>query len=314
MSMLHTILFRTMMKKRKFYDPDAPRDYAAERRQEIKAMAMVKTPKDVTISEGTLGGVDAEWITGENNPDDRIVLYIHGGGFVTGSPAARSGFTTYIAHSLGLNVVSLDYRLAPEYPFPAGPHDCLAAYEALLEQFPANRIVFLGESAGGNLVLSLLLQAKAKGLPLPAAVFALSPTVQYDRELPSYRNNLPTDCIVTNLSAEVCDVYLCSRDEAVLKDPVAAPLYGDYTGCPPVILWVSESETLLDDSLLLYEKLQEQGVTTKLYRRPGMMHTWLIVPQFSESKTDLEILGKDMNLALDSAYLRVSTGEYRFED
>ena len=258
-------------------------------------------PKSVSLRQSSLGGVDAEWITGEDNPSDRIVLYIHGGGFVTGSSAARGGFTSYVANELGLNVVSLDYRLAPEHPFPAGPHDCLAAYEALQEQFPAKKIVFLGESAGGNLVLSLLLQAKAKGLPLPAAVFALSPTVQYDRELPSYRDNLPTDCILTNFIDEACDVYLRSRDEAVLKDPVAAPLYGDYTGCPPVILWVSDSEILLDDSLLLFEKLKEQDVTTKLYRRQGMMHTWLIIPEIKEAKEDLEILGTDMRLALDGA-------------
>ena len=314
MSLMHSILFRSLMKNRKYYDPNVPKDYPAERRKEIKSTAMVKIPKGVTLRGGTLGGVDVEWITGENNPTDRIVLYIHGGGFVTGSSATRGGFTSYVAHTLGLNVVSVDYRLAPEHPFPAGPHDCLAAYEALLAQYPSDRIVFLGESAGGNLVLSLLLQAKEKGLPLPAAVFSLSPTVQYDRELPSYRNNEATDCILTNFIDEARDVYLCSRDDAVLKDPVAAPLYGDYTGCPPIILWVSNSEILLDDSLLLYEKLQEQGVTVKLYRRPGMMHTWLIVPQLSEAKTDLETLGKDMNLALDSAYLSVSTGEYRFED
>ena len=299
MSLMHTIIFRSLMRKRSFYDPGKPKDYSAARRQEIKSTAMVRIPKDVTVREKSLGGVSAEWIAGKNNPTDRIVLYIHGGGFVTGSSAARGGFTSYIADQLGLNVVSLDYRLAPEHPFPAGPHDCLAAYEALLKLYPAKKIVLLGESAGGNLVLSLLLQAKAKGLALPAAVFSLSPTVQYDRELPSYRNNQPTDCVVTNLCDEVCDVYLRSRDEAVLKDPFAAPLYGDYTGCPPVVLWVSDSEVLLDDSLLLFEKLKEQDVTAKLYRRQGMMHTWIIIPQLRESKKDLEILGADMRRALD---------------
>ena len=153
MSLMHSILFRSLMKNRKYYDPNVPKDYPAERRKEIKSTAMVKIPKGVTLRGGTLGGVDVEWITGENNPTDRIVLYIHGGGFVTGSSAARGGFTSYVAHTLGLNVVSVDYRLAPEHPFPAGPHDCLAAYEALLAQYPSDRIVFLGESAGGNLVL-----------------------------------------------------------------------------------------------------------------------------------------------------------------
>ena len=299
MSLIHTIVNTALMKSRTFYDPKAPKDYPAARRNEIAQTAHVKIPKSVTILKEPLGGVEAEWITVKSNPTDRIVLYIHGGGFVTGSSEARRSFTVHIACKLGLNVASIDYRLAPEHPFPAGPEDCLKAYRALLERYPSGKIVLMGESAGGNLVLSLLLQIKAASLPLPAAVFALSPTVQYDRELASYRENLPTDSIVTNLSDEVFDVYLCSRDEAVVKNPVAAPLYGDYAGCPPVLLWVSDSEVLRDDSILLYEKLKEQKVTTKLYVRHGMMHTWIIIPFFPESKKDLKILGEDLHHAME---------------
>ena len=301
MSILHTIVNSALMKNRSFYDPNEHKDYKAARQREIDAMARVRTPGGVTLRHESLGGVSAEWITGNRNPTDRIVLYIHGGGFVTGSSAARRSFTFHVAHRLGLNVVSLDYRLAPEHPFPAGPEDCLAAYRALLERYAPKKIVLLGESAGGNLVLSLLLQIKQNGLPLPAAVFAIAPTVQYDRELPSYRDNLATDSVVTNLSDEVCDVYLCSRDEAVLKNPVAAPLYGDYTGCPPVLLWASTTEVLYDDSVLMFEKCKDQGVTTKLYLRKGMMHTWIILPFLPEAKKDLKALGRDMHLAFVGA-------------
>ena len=299
MSLLHTIVNNAMMKKRSFYDPAKPKDYEAARKGEIAAMAYLKPPRGVALRQETLGGVDAEWITAGKNPADRIVLYIHGGGFVTGSSAARRSFTFHVAKKLGLNVVSIDYRLAPEHPFPAGPEDCLAAYRALLERYAAEKIVLLGESAGGNLVLSLLVQIKGAGLPFPAASFAIAPTVQFDRELPSYRDNLPTDCIVTNLTDEVCDVYLRSRDEAVLQDPVAAPLYGDYAGCTPVVLWASTSEVLYDDSVLMFDKFKAQRVTTKLYLRRGMMHTWIIVPALRESKKDLKILGQDIRLAFD---------------
>ena len=246
-------------------------------------------------------------MTKEKNPQDRIVLYIHGGGFVTGSTEARKGFTSYIVDKLGLNVVSIDYRLAPEHPFPAGPDDCLAAYKALLEKYRGNQIVLLGESAGGNLVLSLLLQIKDAGLPLPAGTFAIAPAVQFDKELDSYRDNADTDCIVANLSGEVFDTYLCTRDETVMKDPKAAPYYGDFTGCTPVVLWASKTEVLLDDSLIMFEKLQEQNVVTKLYLRDGMMHTWMIVPNFTESKKDLKVLGEDMNQAFNGT-LKNSNG------
>lgn len=298
MSLLHMILFKILMKKRSFYEP-GKKDYEAARRGEIAAAAYERLPKGVTLRSEGLGGVCAEWVEKDGNPTDRIVLYIHGGGFVTGCSEARRGFTGRVAGILGCNLVSIDYRLAPEHPFPAGPEDCLAAYRALLERYGAEKIVLLGESAGGNLVLSLLVQIKREGLPFPAASFAVAPTVQYDRELKSYRDNLSTDCIVTNLTDEVCDVYLRSRDEAVLKDPVAAPLYGDFGGCTPVVLWASESEVLYDDSVLMFDKFKAEGVATKLYLRRGMMHTWLVVSALSESKKDMKILGDDIRLAFD---------------
>ncbi len=298
MSLLHTIIFKVLMKNRSFYEP-GKKDYEAARRGEIATAAYERLPKGVTLRHEALGGVPAEWVEKDGNPTDRIVLYIHGGGFVTGCSEARRGFTGHVAGKLGFNLVSIDYRLAPEQSFPAGPEDCLAAYRALLELFPAEKIVLLGESAGGNLVLSLLVQIKREGIPFPAACFAIAPTVQYDRELPSYRDNLPTDCIVTNLTDEVCDVYLRSRDEAVLKDPVAAPYYGDYHDCTPVVLWASTSEVLYDDSVLMFGKFKDQGVTTKLYLRRGMLHTWLVIPALPESKKDLKILGEDIRRAFD---------------
>ena len=301
-SLMHNIIFNSLMKNRVVYDPSNPRDYTAARQSEIDSVKMIRIPKKIRTVRSYLGSVPAVWISKEKNPLDRIVLYIHGGGFVTGSAEARKGFTAYIADKLGLNVVSIDYRLAPEHPFPAGPEDCFEAYKALLEKYRADRIVLLGESAGGNLVLSTLLQIKDAGLPMPAGTFAIAPAVQFDEELDSYRDNADTDCIVANLSGEVFDVYLCSRDEKVTKDPKAAPYYGDFTGCTPVALWASETEVLLDDSLIMFEKLKEQGVVTKLYLRDGMMHTWMIVPNFAESKKDLAILGNDMKAALEGRF------------
>ncbi len=300
MSLIHTIVNTVLMKNREFYDPNTPKNYAATRQNEVKSAAALRIPRNVKIWQGRLGGVNVEWIGGSRNPLDRIVLYIHGGGFVTGSSAARRNLTVYIAEKMKLNVVSVEYRLAPEHPFPAGCEDCLAAYRALLEMYESNRIVLLGESAGGNLVLSLLLQIRKENLPMPAGTFALSPTVQYDKELPSYQDNLETDSIVTNLSDEVCDVYLCSREDSVLKNPIAAPYYGNFSGSTPIVLFVSDSEVLLDDSLIMFEKLKEQNVPVKLYVRTGMMHTWIILPFFPESKKDLKVLETDIKMAMEN--------------
>ena len=302
MSLLHKIIFRVLMKHRPDYDPRYSKDYEAARKSEIQATARIRIPSNVTVQSEALGGIPSQRISGTGNAGDRIALYIHGGGFVTGSSEARKGFTFHVAGKLGLNVISIDYRLAPEHPFPQGAEDCLAAYTALLKTYPADKIVLLGESAGGNLVLSLLLQIRQKGFPLPAATFALSPTVQYDRVLDSYKENLRTDCIVSNLSDEVCAVYLRSRDKKVMRDPIAAPYYGDYTGCTPVELWVSDSEVLRDDSYILFEKLKEQKVLTRMYVHSGMMHTWLVIPELPEAKKDLKILGTNMHSALEGAF------------
>ncbi|MCR5450819.1 MAG: glycoside hydrolase family 3 C-terminal domain-containing protein [Solobacterium sp.] len=296
-SFAHRTLNSILMKKKTVYDPKTPKNYSALRKAEIDSVRMIRLPKQVTLLKEQLGGIPAEWLEKENNPSDRIVLYIHGGGFVTGSSEARRNFTSYIADKIGLNVVSIDYRLAPEHPFPAGCEDCLQAYKALLEQFEGKKIILLGESAGGNLVLSLLLNIRTECLPMPAAVFSLSPTVQYDRVLDSYIKNKDTDSILSNLSDEVLDVYLQSHDDAVVRNPLASPYYGDYTECPPVVLWVSDSEILRDDSLLMFERLQKQGVPCRLYMRSGMMHSWLILPFLPEAKKDLKVLGDDMHKA-----------------
>lgn len=117
MSLLHAILFKVLMKTRKDYFSDKIKDYATIRKQEDTASARVKIPKNVVLSQRELAGVSTEWIVEKVNPTDRIVLYIHGGGFVTGSSVSRRSFTCYIADKIGLNVVSVNYRLAPEHPF-----------------------------------------------------------------------------------------------------------------------------------------------------------------------------------------------------
>ncbi|WP_026659885.1 alpha/beta hydrolase [Butyrivibrio sp. AC2005] len=297
MSLMHSIIFNNVMKSKKTYIAGAV-DYEKRRRNEVEQVRFVRVPKCIRVQNGTMNGVPVEKLVKKGNPTDKIIYYIHGGGFVTGSSFVRRNLTTYMAKKFGLNVISVDYRLAPEHPFPAAPEDCLKVYEKLIQKYDSNNIVVAGESAGGNLVLSLLLQIKEKDLPYPAGTFAMSPTVQYDREFGSYRYNRNTECCLENLSEEVCNTYLKNLDKNQIQNPMAAPYYGDYTGCTPVYLYVSNAEVLLDDSLIMYEKLKAEGVETTLYRRDGMMHAWMIIPMFRESKADLKLLSQDMQKVL----------------
>lgn len=249
MSFMHRMVFYFCKKGKRRYSPDEPQDYPAKRAAEVSQNRFVSVPRSVRIREATLDGVPVEWVTHGKNPTDRIVLYLHGGGFVVGSVKTRRMFTSYIANKMDYNVIAPEYRLAPEHPFPAAPQDCFAVYQTLLKKYAPNRIVLLGESAGGNLVLSVLLQIKAAGLPMPAAGLCIAPCVQFDQVFPSYTKNQETEAVVDNLSEEVFDTYLRSREPAAVRDPLAAPYYGDFTGCPPICLWASETEVLRDDSV-----------------------------------------------------------------
>lgn len=297
MSIIHSVVNRTLKKNKRVYDPQNPMDYPAARATEVEQNKGVKIPKAVKIEENTLGGVPVEWLTASNNPTDRIVMYIHGGGFVVGSVKTRRAFTTYIAETLGYNVAAVEYRLAPESPFPAAPEDCFAVYKALLGSYNAERIVIVGESAGANLVLATLLQIKAAELPQPAAAMCLTPCVQYDAVLPSYRENAEKDAIVANHVEEILTMYFQSHDEQQIKNPLFAPYYGDFAGCAPIYLWASNAEILRDDSVKMYEKLRKENHPCNLYLRNGMMHTWMIIPFFPEAKKDLTRMKKHIENA-----------------
>lgn len=305
MSLIHSIVNYALKSGRRIYDPNNPMDYRAVREKEVKQNKYAKAPKSVSISESVIGGVQVELLTKDCNPTDRIIMYIHGGGFVVGSVKTRRAFTGYVVNRLGYNVLAVEYRLAPEVPFPAAPTDCFAVYKELIKEYDPQKIVILGESAGGNLVLSTLLQIKAENLPQPASAICIAPCVQFDEVFPSYINNEKTDSIVVNLSEEVFDKYLQSRSVDDARNPIFAPYYGDFTGCCPIYLWVSTSEILYDDSVKLYEKLREGNHLCNIYIRNKMMHTWMVIPYFPEAKKDL----KRMKAHLDEAF----AGEFNLE-
>lgn len=209
-------------------------------------------------------------------------------------------FTGYLAKELSYNVWSADYRLAPEHPFPAAPEDCLSHYRAILRRYDPKNIAIVGESAGGNLVASTLLSARAEGLPLPACAALLSPTLQYREEFPSYRNNAATDCMLgKTFLTEVRTTYL--RDPERAFDQLASPLFGDVAGFPPCFLTVSDSEYLYDDSVRFSEKLKAAGVPCELEVYHDLMHAFPIIAALPEAQDANKKMGQFFDRYLKEA-------------
>ena len=184
----------------------------------------------------------------------KVIWYIHGGGFTTGSAKERRGICLYLAKRFGYTCVSNNYRLSPEHKWPAHLDDCMEFYRALLGQgYHAGDMLFAGESAGGTLVLSVALRAKAEGLPMPAGIWSFSPCTEQSEGFPSHTKNVVTDYMLgdaLNRPGQNEAVFGSkSMDKEYLKDPYISPYYGDYTGLPPIYLAASDTEVLFDESV-----------------------------------------------------------------
>jgi len=234
---------------------------------------MSKLPADIALEELTLGGVAAERLSAPGAREGAAFLYIHGGGFVAGSPRTHRPLTWRLAKDIGIPVYAIDYRLAPEHPYPAGLDDCVAAYRGLLEKgVPAKSILVGGDSAGGNLTLALALRLKAEGLHLPAALICLSPATDMTASGESYSANAEADSLfVPEIFHSLKPVYFPDLDE---RDPFVSPLYGDVSGFPPTLFQVGEKEMLRDDSTRMAAALTAAGVETAIEVWPKVWHVW----------------------------------------
>lgn len=280
MANLYNLVFRLM--------PQSDGDFEAERKRNDRKPP--KPPKGVRVTELTLGGLPAERIEKVGN-DKGWVLYIHGGGFTTGSARERRGLCQYIADSFGYNCITINYRLAPEHKWPAQIEDCVTAYRDVLRLgIDSVRITLMGESAGGTLVLSLPLALKERGIALPRAIAAFSPCVNQAEHYPSHSGNAKTDYMLRDAVAKGMGEPVFGKDapREVLRSPLASPIYGDFSGLPPVFLSASDTEALLDDSRVMYEKLKAAGHRTELDIQHGCCHAFQVFPMIPEARTSLE--------------------------
>jgi epsilon-lactone hydrolase len=271
--------------------PPPPADESLDdQRARIDAtMSQLPVAEGVEARAVDVAGVPAiECRPSDLGADGPVVLYLHGGGFRIASALAYRSYTSHLAAAIGARVVSLDYRLAPEHPFPGALDDCVDAYTALLEEgVAADRLVVAGDSAGGGLAASLVLAARDRGLPAPAGIVCCSPWADLTVSAASYVTNADVDRLFSHGAASTAaTMYLAGHDPT---DPLVSPVFGDWTGAPPVLVQVGDVEVLLDDALRLAAVAGDAGVDVTLTVAPEMPHIWpMSYPAFPEAVEAVE--------------------------
>ena len=254
-------------------------------------MIETQAPDGVTCTPVDAGGVSAEWSVAAGVDEAKVVLYVHGGGYVMGSAGSHRDMTGRLSKAAGARVLSLNYRLAPEHPFPAPVDDAVTAYRWLLAQgISPDNIAVAGDSAGGGLAIATLLSLRDAGEPLPAAGIGISPWVDMEGTGESMTTRAAVDPVVQKEGLlGMAKLYLGDADP---KSPLAAPLHADLGGLPPLLLQVGDAETLLDDSTRLAEKARAAGVDVTLKVWDEMPHVWhLFAPILPEGRQAIDEIG-----------------------
>jgi phosphinothricin tripeptide acetyl hydrolase len=271
--------------------PSASMSIAERRAQYDRAERVFPTPPDVKIEAVTAPAQPAEWLRPPGARTDAAVLYLHGGGYVIGSPRSHRHLAAAIARAAGTTALLADYRLAPEHPFPAALDDAVAAYQWLLGRGLApGRIVVAGDSAGGGLTVAALLALRDRGLPRPAGGVCISPWVDLTCSGATYATKAAVDPIVTRESvAMMAQAYAGAGDP---KAPLLSPLYADLRGLPPLLVQVGSDEVLLDDALGLGERARAAGVDVTVEEWPAMIHVWhWFLPMLAEAERAIGVIG-----------------------
>lgn len=259
-------------------------DVAQARARFEKTAVFLGGAPDAKCEKVDAGGVPAEWVMAPGSDSGRAVLYLHGGGYAIGSLNTHRRLAYDISAASSARVLLIDYRLAPEHPFPAAIDDAAAAWRWLLAQgFAANRLAIAGDSAGGGLAIATLVNLRDLKLALPACAVAISPWVDLEGVGNSIATRAAQDPIVQKDGLLwMAGMYLDGKDA---RTPLAAPLHADLKGLPPILVQVGTAETLLDDATRIAEKLHQADVEVRLAIWPNMLHVFpLFAPVLSEGR------------------------------
>jgi epsilon-lactone hydrolase len=273
-------------------------DVNEQRRLLRELLSAQPLPGDVTVTEAVLGGVPTAEITVDGVEPRHVVLYFHGGVYVMGDAFQAADLASQVGRRTGAKAISVDYRLAPEHPYPAAVDDALAAYEALLQDGTAPEdIVFAGESAGGGLAIATLVNVRDRGLPLPAAALAMSPYADLTLAGTTLETKGKADPLLSReaLQARIAD-YTAGQDAAL---PLISPIFADLTGLPPLIIQAGTHEVLLDDALRLAGRAATADVAVTLDIAPGLPHVFhAYYPILDEAAAALDRAGRFLSAQL----------------
>jgi acetyl esterase/lipase len=277
-----------------------------QRRLLREAVSAQPLPADVTVTAAALDGVPTAEITVDEIEPRHVVLYFHGGVYVIGDAFLAADLASQVGRRTQAKVISVDYRLAPEHPYPAAVDDALAAYEALLRNGSApSDIAFAGESAGGGLAIATLVNARDHGLPLPAAAFVMSPYVDLTLAGASIETKRDVDPLFTRelLQDRVAD-YTAGQDAAF---GLISPIFADLSGLPPLIIQAGTHELLLDDAVRLAQQAASADVEVILDITPRVPHVFQAYSAIlDEGAAALDRAGEFLSAQLAGAALRAA--------
>ena len=242
---------------------------------DVQSRLFFHAPRGTKFRVATFNGVPCQQVTSASDIEGRVLFYIHGGGFVFGSPTTHRAMAAQLAKRIGARAVLPQYRLAPESAFPAAPDDIRAAWDGLCESgVAAENIVVGGDSAGGALAFGLVAGLCALGAPLPGAVFGFSPLADLTYSGDSFRSNAKADAVLPAESADkLSDMFVRG---APADTPSVSPLFGRFEGAPPAWITVGDTEILLDDARRLAARLVSQGCDATLVVEHDLPHVWPI--------------------------------------
>ncbi len=232
-------------------------------------------------------GVHGDWVRVKK--PTQAVLYVHGGGFIAGVTRTYLNLCGRFAKALQADVYLPAYRIAPEYPFPAALDDVLATYQLMLKSYPASQITIIGDSAGGALALSALLAIRDSGLPLPKCGVAYSPFADLTAPEDGSRRSNERSCSMFTSTMWTVGADLYGRTDADRRNPHASPVFGEYSGLPPLLITVDEGECLRDDAYRVAERARAANVHVTLLCREGLLHVWpIFYPLIPEARQDVK--------------------------
>lgn len=270
-------------------------DIEKHRQSQDTLGSILGNTRDIHYRELNIGGLYAEWV-GVNRAHMKkyVILHCHGGGYSTGSSLYARTLTSKLAESTSMDVLCFDYRLAPEHPYPAATEDAMKVWDYLmLLGYGARDIILTGDSAGGNLALSLVLKLKKQGRLLPRGIVLMSPWTDLTSSGKSFEAKAEVDPV---LDRDYIDRMVAAyAPDMDLKQPLISPLFGDFEGFPPVYIQAGENEILLSDSLRLHQALVDANVSVKMDTYKGMWHVF----QMSPVKAAREAMDKNAEFIYD---------------